>query len=280
MSTALALRLLAALCLAVLLPSSVSAFSYIRGYSVPYQASMPEQIAVDRFGRVYSLDFENNHVAQFDNNGTFLASFTTDNPPLKGPTGLAVDAALNVYVADSGNNDNNRIVKWNSSGHVVQIYGGAAYQSVAIDSEGFIYATVYGGAVVRMAQNGTWLQSYKVSSTFGRGSVGIDCDGQLLVADMWQGPRLPHRRSDRRHTQHVLHRQPQAQLPVEHSRRLPLGVHSRRVQRARGAARPQQHACRHIYQLHGIRRGGEREGRAVRGAWRNGRVECGAGPRA
>jgi sugar lactone lactonase YvrE len=139
---------------------------------------MQEQIVVDRFDNVYSLDFENNHLAMFDYNGTFLRNFTTDNPPFVGATGVAVDAQLNVYVADQ---NNQRIIKLDAEGKLVRVYGGGWYNGVAVDSEGFIY--VFGDSIFRMDQNGTILQRYNATSYGTRGGLAIDCDGNLLVAD-------------------------------------------------------------------------------------------------
>ena len=51
---------------------------------------MPKQILVDRYGNVYALDFDNNHVAMWDYSGTFTRSFTTIKPVL-GSMGRAVD---------------------------------------------------------------------------------------------------------------------------------------------------------------------------------------------
>ena len=163
-------------------PSPPIIDTIVRGFTIPYEANMPEQIVVDHYDNVYSLDFENNHVAMFDYNGTFIHSFTIDKPALYGPTGLAVDTQLNVYVADA---NNNRIVKWDANGTVVKIFSGHIYNGVAVDSEGFLYAFVYEEAtVVRMDQNGTEVQRYN-NATFGnRGGLSIDCDGNLLVADM------------------------------------------------------------------------------------------------
>jgi streptogramin lyase len=185
MNLSFQLLLLAAICLCSLCHGRVFASSpptiskVLRGFTIPYKADMPEQMVRDRFDNVYSLDFENNHIAMFDYNGTFLRSFTTDNPPFKGPTGVAVDAQLNVYVADESNQ---RIVKLDAEGKLVRVYGGAWYNGVAVDSEGFIYA--FSDFITRMDQNGTVLQRYNSTSHGTRGGLAIDCDGNLLVADM------------------------------------------------------------------------------------------------
>ena len=179
---------LAALCICGLPYSRALAASpptittIIRGFTVPYSANMPEQITLDRYNNVYSLDFENNQLAMFDYNGTFLHSFTTDDPAFKGPTGVAVDMQLSVYVADQ---NNERIVKFHANGSVAQVYGGRMYNGVAVDRKGFIYTFVYGeAAVLRMDQNGTVLQRYNSTTYSNRGGLAIDCDGNLLVADM------------------------------------------------------------------------------------------------
>ena len=179
--------LLVVVCLCCFSPSLSSAAAVptitrvVRGFKVPYQASMPEQMVVDRYDHVYALDFENNHVAMFDYNGTFLRSFTTDNPPFKGPTGLAVDHDLAVYIADQANA---RLVKLHANGSLARVYDGDVYEGVAVDKEGRIYAYGVSGFIVQMAQNGTVLQRYNSTGFGTRGGLAIDCDGHLLVADM------------------------------------------------------------------------------------------------
>jgi DNA-binding beta-propeller fold protein YncE len=70
--------------------------------------SPPSGVAVDPSnGDLYVSDTGNGVVAVFDDGGAFLGQFDgSDNSagdgPFSGPTGIAVDAAHNVYVVDSG----------------------------------------------------------------------------------------------------------------------------------------------------------------------------------
>ena len=48
-------------------------------------------------------DFYNNRIQVFEPDGTYLTQWAKDpslNPPLKGPTGLAIDDEGNSYVVD------------------------------------------------------------------------------------------------------------------------------------------------------------------------------------
>ena len=166
----------------------------VRGYRTPYVAGMPEQMVVDRYDNVYSLDFENNHLAMFAYNGTFLRSFTTDNPPFKGPTGVAVDADLNVYVADQGNS---RLVKMNAQGRLVRTYYYplGAPMGVAVDADGYIYIYGSSGVIARTDQNGTVVQHYNATTYGSRGGLTIDCEGNLLATDMQRARALRFNRN-------------------------------------------------------------------------------------
>jgi DNA-binding beta-propeller fold protein YncE len=96
------------------------------------------------------------------------------------PEQMVRDRFDNVYSLDFESNQ--RIVKLDAEGNLVRVYGGAWYNGVAVDSEGFIYA--FSDFITRMDQNGTVLQRYNSTSHGTRGGLAIDCEGNLLVADM------------------------------------------------------------------------------------------------
>ena len=76
----------------------------------PGQFHMPWGIALDRQGDVYVADWRNDRVQKFDPDGKFLTQWPAQQPgsgsgesQFNHPSGLAVDADGNIYVADWGN---------------------------------------------------------------------------------------------------------------------------------------------------------------------------------
>ncbi len=64
-------------------------------------------LATDSQGRVYITDPDRHRVIVFDANGSYLArfgEFGTGNSQLNMPNGIFIDAADNIYIADTGNN--------------------------------------------------------------------------------------------------------------------------------------------------------------------------------
>ena len=90
-------------------------FSGDNGPASSAQLYLPSRIAVDSAGNLYIADSENNRIRKVSNGviitvaGSGTRGFSGDNGPatsaqLNAPTGVAVDSAGNLYIADSGNN--------------------------------------------------------------------------------------------------------------------------------------------------------------------------------
>jgi uncharacterized protein (TIGR03437 family) len=138
----------------------------------------PEAVAVDSSGNLYVADTQGRRIVQYTNAGVYTtiagsgnSGFSGDNGPapnaaLYDPMGLAVDAAGNVYIADTFNC---RIRKVTPSGIITTIAGngslyfsgdgGPAIQAsmhfphgVAVDPSGNVYITDTVNAVVRELQ--------------------------------------------------------------------------------------------------------------------------------
>jgi uncharacterized protein (TIGR03663 family) len=120
----------------------------------PGQFKEPWGIAVDAEGDVYVADTWNHRVQKFDAEGNFLLQWggyrstggvaVGDEGFFWGPRDIAVDAAGNVYVTDTGNK---RVQIFSPDGEFLNQWGGFGVEDglmdepvgIAIDEEGFIY---------------------------------------------------------------------------------------------------------------------------------------------
>jgi uncharacterized protein (TIGR03437 family) len=185
----------------------------------------PGAVVVDAAGDVLIADTSNNEVRKVSPNGTITAlagtgasGYTGDGGPatsarLAGPSGLALDAAGNLYIAD---NSNNRIRKVSPSGMITTVAGngilgysgdgGAATSAelaypnaVAVDSSGNLFiadsgnfvvrkvtaagviSTVAGGASGPALGDGGPATSAYLQSPY---AVAVDNAGNLYIADI------------------------------------------------------------------------------------------------
>jgi sugar lactone lactonase YvrE len=129
----------------------------------------PSGVAVDGSGNVYIADVGNERIRKVNTNGIIMtiagtntAGFSGDGEPavsalLKTPTGLAVDACGDLFIADTGNN---RIREINTNGIIMTVAG--------TNSAGF-------------AGDGGPAVDAKLSAPVG---VAVDAAGNLFIADM------------------------------------------------------------------------------------------------
>ena len=188
------------------------------------QLNEPTGVAVDIAGNLYTADYGNNRVRKVDTTGTITtvagngtAGFNGDNiaatsAELNAPTGVAVDSAGNVYIAELFGQ---RIRKVNTSGIISTVAGTgtAGYNGdnipatsaeidnpykVALDAAGDLYITDYAnqrirkvdtsGTITTVVGNGTagyngdngTATSAELNSPIG---VAVDGAGKLYVAD-------------------------------------------------------------------------------------------------
>ncbi len=183
----------------------------------------PQDVAADLLGNVYVADTDHNRVIQVDTAGninTVAGTGTAGNASggatslgeLYGPTGLAVDAAGNLYIADT---DNHRIQMLTPAGAISTVVGtgtggfsgdgGAAtaaelnYPSaVAVDGSGNIFIADAGNNCVRMVTTdgsiatiaGTGVAGYNgdtgaalAIALSNPGGLALDGQGDVWVAD-------------------------------------------------------------------------------------------------
>jgi serine/threonine-protein kinase len=185
--------------------------------------NLPEGLAVDGVGNVYVADAGNNKIRVITPTGgvtTFAGSGVLGSANGPGPaasfsfpTGVAVDAGGNVYVADSGNNLIRAITPAGvvttlaGSGNAGSANGTGATASfnspfgVAVGSAGNVYVADSGNNLIRVVASGgvvtTLAGSGAVGSANGPASaasfrfpsdVTVDAAGNLYVAD--QGNNL------------------------------------------------------------------------------------------
>jgi hypothetical protein len=108
-------------------------FSGDNGPATAAQLRQPEHVAVDPAGSLYFSDTGNHRVRRVNPDGTLTTvagtgkeGFSGDNGPataarLSTPTGLALDAAGNLYVAEYGNS---RIRRVSPDGTIITVAGG------------------------------------------------------------------------------------------------------------------------------------------------------------
>ena len=178
----------------------------------------PTGVAVDAAGNVYVADYRNSLIRKINaagsvttlagGNSAGFANGTGSYALFNLPTGVAVDAAGNVYVAD---NNNNLIREISSAGAVTTLAGsgaqggtngpvaGASFnypQGVAVDASGNVYVADYGNNLIRKISTAGLVTTLAGKDSAGANngvdtvatfnqptSVAVDAGGNVYVAD-------------------------------------------------------------------------------------------------
>ena len=171
-------------------------FSGDGGPASQAQLNFPTGVAVNGEGNLYIADVGNHRIRKVDSTGTITTfagtgerGFGGDGGPaiqaqLDAPTGVAVDGAGNLYIADR---NNSRIRKVDSIGTITTIAGGGGFgedggpaiqarlslpYSVAVDGAGNLYiADQYNNRIRRVDSTGT------ITTIAGTGELGFGGDG-------------------------------------------------------------------------------------------------------
>ena len=150
--------------------------------------AQPQSIAVDGFGFIYvSIVEPEQAVLKIASDGTTVMAFTTSSPSLNAPAGVTLDGSDNLLVADSGND---RIVRWNSAGEVMQVINVSAATlgqpvAVAVNSLSEVYVGYSSGQVRLIGANSSALLALTDGSYEANGAAGLAVDeiNTLWVAD-------------------------------------------------------------------------------------------------
>ena len=174
-----------------------SGFSGDGGPAVAAQLNLPQGVAVDGTGNLYIADTDNHRIRQVVPSGTITtiagtggSGFSGDGGPaavaqLNSPSGVAVDGAGNLYIADR---ENHRIRRIDSSGTIATVAGTGmgfsgdggpaiaaqlnAPAGVAVDGAGNLYiADYYNRRIRRVDASGI------IATIAGTGRSGFSGDG-------------------------------------------------------------------------------------------------------
>ena len=182
-----------------------------RGAATAGQLNTPRGVALDHMGNLYTADTNNHRIRKVDastGNISTVAGTGTDGysgdggaataARLNSPSGVAVDGAGNLYIADTGNS---RIRKVDSSGNISTVAGtgtdgysgdGAAATAarlnspsgVAVDGAGNLYIADTGNSRIRKVDS-----SGNISTVAGTGTRGFSGDGAAATAAQLRNPQ-------------------------------------------------------------------------------------------
>ncbi len=150
------------------------------GPATSAQMNGPSAVTFDAAGNMYIADTNNSRIRKVSTSGTITTvagngtnGFSGDggaatSAQLRQPQGVAVDAAGNLYIADT---NNGRIRKVDTTGTISTLASLSSPFGLGIDSAGYLYAATAGNTIQRISPAGT------VVTIAGTNSAGYSGDG-------------------------------------------------------------------------------------------------------
>ena len=195
--------------IATIAGNGIFSYSGDGGLGTKAQLNGPAGVAIDAAGNVYISDTVNNRVRKVSPNGIIATIAGTGSPGFSGdggaaanaqinsPQGLAVDAAGNLYIADSGNNCVRMIAPDGTittfAGNATPGFsgdGGPAASAemtkpfgLAVDTAGNLYIAAFGNSRIRKVSAGI------ITTVAGNGFTGYSGDGGPAISAAINGPK-------------------------------------------------------------------------------------------
>jgi len=188
--------------------NGTAGFSGDGGSATQASLSLPTAVAVDSAGNVYIADTDNHRIRKVSGGvittvaGDGEQIYSGDNGAataagLDSPTSVAVDAAGNLYIADSHNEtirkvDTNGIITTIAGNHTLGFSGDGSTATqaaladptgVAVDAQGNVYVTDSRNNVVRQISNGV------INTIAGSGAEGYSSASGPATAAVFDTPR-------------------------------------------------------------------------------------------
>ncbi len=195
--------------------NSRAGFSGDGGPATQAQLNLPAGLALDSAGDIFIADSGNNRIREMTKDGTINTFAGSGNPGYAGdsfpasgaqmlsPSGVAVDSAGNVYIADTGNS----VIREVTTDGVIATFAGQGYrgfggdagpatsallnvpQDVAVSSNGTVYIADTGNGAIRAVAPGTinGITVPVINTVAGSNKLGFAGDtGPATLASMSQ----------------------------------------------------------------------------------------------
>jgi sugar lactone lactonase YvrE len=179
------------------------------GPATSAQLNQPEGIALDGAGNLYIADSAGNRVRMVNPGGvittvagTGSAGYSGDGgaataAQLRDPEALALDAAGNLYIVDSGNASVRKVtpngIISTVAGNGIQGYSGdngpaksaqlTIPRGIAVDTSGNVYIADFGDSRVRKVSPDGTISTVAVAAALSPQGVAVDSSGNLFIAD-------------------------------------------------------------------------------------------------